>query len=856
MFQPNPLTVARGAAASSGGGRVTAAGADWHSREAASVLQLTASSAEGLSEVETDRRRARIGPNEVAHERAKSALGELVESLAEPLQLLLIAVGVLSALFGEMRDAIAIFAIIGAVAAVEAVSEARAERAIAALRALGAPSARVLRDGSVMQRPARDLVPGDVVVVGAGDVVPVDGRVLCAAGLRVDESALTGEAEPTTKAPSPSPGPAPLAERTSMIYAGTNVVGGEGRAVAVATAGETELGRLGRLVGEQQAPPTPLQRATAELARSVLGVAVVASVAVPLVGVAAGRPFPEMLLSGLTLAFATVPEELPILVTVLLAVGGRQLARRGALLRNLPAGEALGAVTMVVTDKTGTLTENRLRLVAVVGDRPSVLAAALGAQGADAGESREPLERELSGVARGEGLSWRGRLVDAYPFDVERKLVSGLWRDGGCFRLAAGGAPEAVLARSDMTEPERAAARAEVERLAAQGRRLVAFATKELEAPAAERDAAERGLRYAGLAVFEDPLRAGVAEAVAELRAAGVGTTVVTGDHPATAAAVAAQAGLGGGPLLVGGETLARLADAELSPRLGDGAVVARATPADKLRVVRLLQARGEVVAVTGDGVNDAPALAAADVGVAMGLRGTDLARAAADLVLTDDAYPTVAVAVEKGRSVGSQLRRAVAFYLGAKLALVTAMVVPLAIGRPAPFAPVHIVLLELFMDLGASLAFVGEPSAPGAMRRPPRSPGARFLDWVEAGSILAVGAALSAAVLPTFLVAVGSRPLPVARGSALAAWLVAHGLVAWCLRSQPWLPVSANPAFPLWALTAAGSGVALALSPLGRLVGVGTVPAPALVWLVAGALVGVVLAGTARRALQLGTRL
>jgi len=788
----------------------------WHAVGPAEVLAAVGSDGDGLTESEAARRRAALGANLTAEVKREPFAKELLESFTEPLQLLLVAVGVLSAVFGELSDAIAIFVVITAVAVTETVTELRASNAIAALKKLTAPVARVRRDGATAELPAAELVPGDVLVFEAGDLVPADARVLDAAGLLVDESSLTGEAQPVGKGPAAVAEASDLADRTSMVYAGTAVVAGEAHAVVVAIGARTELGELGRLTTTEREPATPLQRSLAELARAVLVLAVLASVGVPLVGLLAGRGFREMLLDGLTLAFATVPEELPILVTVLLAVGGRQLAKRGALLRRLRAGEALGAVSVVVTDKTGTLTENSLRLVEVVGDRKEVLCTALACQAPGGRQSREPLERELARAAAESGLSWGAEPLAANPFDSETKVLSRVWQVDGEVLVAASGAPEAVLARCVLAERQRQDWLRQVEELSRRGLRVIAFARRSLPNPPAGVSEAERDLSPVGLAGFADPIRPGVKDAVAELARAGVATLVVTGDHPSTAAAIARDAGLAEGDILTGGAALAGLDDVALTARLRHATVVARATPADKLRLVRLLQGRGEVVAVTGDGVNDAPALAAADVGIAMGRRGSDLAREAAGVVLTDDAYPTVAAAVAKGRNIGSQLRRAVAFYLGAKLALVTVMLVPLLLGRDAPFTPASIVLLELFMDLGASVAFVAEPSAPGTMDRPPRRADARFLDRTELATIGLVGLALTVAVLPPFLLL---HPLGHARAAAVLAWLAGHALIAWALRAQPRLAWTRNPAFPVWAASAAVVGLVVTLTPLGHAV-------------------------------------
>jgi P-type Ca2+ transporter type 2C len=843
------------------GGRAgeEAAALAWHAAGIEEVLGDLHASAEGLSEEEAQRRLARFGPNASGEVRRDSLLEELWESLQEPLQLLLIVVGVLSVIWGELRDAIAIFVIIAAVAAIETTTEWRARRALDALRSLAAPRARALRGGEVTELPASQVVPGDVLVLEAGDVVPADSRIIEASGLSIDESALTGEAVPAVKGVAPVAPDAPLAARSCLGYAGTSVVDGQGRAVVVAIGADSELGRLGRMVAEEREPATPLQRTMAEFARVVLVAAVAVSLLVPLVGYLRGQPLRQMVLAALTLAFATIPEELPILVTVLLAVGGRRLARRGALLRHLRAGETLGAVTVVVTDKTGTLTENRLRLAAIDGPEERVLQVAVAAQSLrerDGQLAGDPLEAALAEAAEQRGVGVDGQSGRLFPFDPERKRMSRVWRTPEGLRVVAKGAPEAIVEACTLEEEDCEQIRARVADLADKGLRVIAFAERRCTVEPTTQAQAERDLRFVGLVAFDDPVRDGVGEAVATLRRAGVATAVVTGDHPRTATAVARRIGLATQDVLLGGHTLEQVSDTALSKRLRDGAVVARATPADKLRIVRLLQAQGEVVGVTGDGLNDAPALAAANVGVAMGRRGTDLAREAADLVLTDDAYPTIAAAVAGGRTIASQLRRAVAFYLGAKLGLVLAMALPLALGLPAPFRPVHVVLLELFMDLGASVAFVSEPTAPGAMRRPPRDPAARFLDRAEIGAILGAAVALFAGVSVAYFTTRATYGLALTASTSMAAWLVGHAGVAWTLRARPALPPAANPAFPLWSLLAAATSVVLAATAAGRVFGLPVLPGGG--WAVtAGAVVAMLaLAAASRRMLRLGASL
>jgi len=820
-----------------------------HAAPLAVVWERTGSRPGGLSPEEVAQR-----PSAAIHtERGNSAavLGEILESVLEPLQLLLVVVGVLSAIFGELRDAIAIFSIIVIVSAVEAVSEVRAKHALQALRELSAPNALVRRAGVAQAIPVGALVVGDLLLVEAGSVVAADARVLEADGLATDESRLTGEPVAAAKGPEPVDPEAPLAERSSMLHAGTAVVAGAGEGLVVAVGDETEIGHLGRLVAQAKEPPTPLQGAMAELARAALIVAVTACVAVPLLGVLRGQPPREMLLDGLTLAFATIPEELPILVTVLVALGGLRLAQHGVLLRRLRAAEAVGAMTVLLADKTGTLTENRLLIERIDGNRERVLAAAAAAHGAAA--AQDPVDRALFEAAGEPGSNER---LARYPFDPVRRRESAVWRDAGGAWVSVKGAPESVLGACAMSETERTAVLARVARLADDGLRVIAVADRRLASVPRDAAAAEAHLEFVGLAAFRDPLRAGVADAVAELAHAGVRTIVVSGDHPETVAAAGREAGVRTREVLHGGAPLDALDDDELAGRLRGEAVIARATPEDKLRLVRILQDRGEAVAVTGDGVNDAPALAAANVGIAMGARGTDLAREASDLVLIDDAYPTIVRAVEGGRGLASQLRRAVAFYLGAKIALIVVIAVPLALGLPAPFQPVHIVLLELFMDVGASVAFVSEPTAPATMDRPPRDPASRFLDGAQLSAIALTAAALTVAVLPTFLIVRARYGTDMAIAAAVAGWLIANVAIAWSLRAQPALPLRRNIAFPLWALVAVAAAILLSLTQAGAALGVKPLNADALRITASVAVVGVAIAAGGRAALSLSRRL
>src|SRR3954449_2213723 len=821
-----------------------------HAEPVDALWERTRSRPGGLTPDEVEQRR---GPAAVRTEASPggAVLEELAESLTESLMLLLIAVGVLSAIFGELRDAVAIFIVIVIIGAVEATAEVRAKRGLRALRDLSAPHALVRRAGGVTAVPVDGLVVGDVLLVEAGTLVAADARVVAADGLAADESRLTGEPGSAAKGPDPVAADAPLAERSSLLHAGSAVIAGAGEGVVVALAEDTEIGRLGRLVAEAREPPTPLQGAMAELARAALVIALACCVLVPLIGVLRGQPPREMLLDGVTLGFATIPEELPILVTALVALGGLRLAQHGVLLRRLRAAEAVGAMTVLLADKTGTLTENRLQIERIDGDRDRVLAAAAAAHGAAA--AQDPVDRALAEAAGAPASSERPA---RHPFDPVRKRESAVWCEADGAWVAVKGAPEAVLEACAMSDADRASVLERVARLADDGLRVIAVAERRV-APVPQVAAdAERDLGYVGLAAFRDPLRPGVGAAIAELAHAGVRTIVVSGDHPETVAATAREAGVHGSEVMHGGAPLDALGDDELGERLRGEAVIARATPEDKLRLVRVLQDRGESVAVTGDGVNDAPALAAANVGIAMGARGTDLAREAADLVLVDDAYPTIVGAVAGGRGLASQLRRAVAFYLGAKVGLVVVIAVPLVLGLPAPFHPVHIVILELFMDVGASVAFVSEPPAPGAMDHPPRDPARRFLDDTQLSAIVLTAAALTAAVLPTFLIVHSRWGTDMAIAAAVAGWLVAHVAVAWPLRAPPALAWRRNVGFPAWALVAVASAAVLSLTSAGATLGVDPLTAGAARVTVGVAAVGVAIAAAGRVALSLSRRL
>jgi len=762
--------------------------------------------AAGLTSEEARRRLAAMGPNRLREAKRESLVDVFLQEVREPMILLLLVTGVLYSIWGKPEDAITIFAVILTLVGVEVWNEHRAERAIASLRELAEPTAPALRDRHVVEVPTDELVPEDAILLAAGRRVPADARLVEAHSLAVDESMLTGESVPVDKVPDLLlPMDTPRAERRNMVFAGSTVTRGRGLAVVVSTGADTELGKIARMAAEAKPPRTPLQRAMDELSRYLVVVALSVSVLVPLLGyLVADQPLKQMVLVGLALAFATIPEEMPIIVTMVLALGGYRLSKRHMIVKRLQAVETLGAVTFIATDKTGTLTENRMKVVELSPRdfERRILELGVLCGDADAGSSADPMEVAIVEAARGSGVDLAAlrdahRLRDEYSFDDARKLMSVVLERAGDVRVAVKGAPEAVLAASTGRwtargdRPLAAEARATVlddtTRMAAEGLRVLAVAEKTGPAPGpGGRSEAEADLIFAGLVAFDDPPRQGAAGAIVACRAAGIRPVMVTGDHPRTAAAVAARVGLSGDGRLLTGEELDAMSDDDLRTALADVSVFARTTPAHKLRIVEAARARGELIAATGDGVNDAPALAAADIGIAMGETGTDVAREAADVVLADDDFSTIVQAVREGRVLFANLRKGVRYYLACKVALVSSMFVPALLGLPLPFAPVQIILMELFMDLAASAAFVAEPAEPDIMRRPPRDPSCPFMDREMVGSILAAASGLFAAVVTAYLVTWYSDfGPPVARTVALVTWLLGHFFLALNLRSE-----------------------------------------------------------------------
>jgi Ca2+-transporting ATPase len=786
----------------------------------------------GLTSAEARDRLEKSGANVLFTPKPLTFLSILWEEVREPMILLLLFVGVVYSISGKLEDALTIFGVIVLLVLAEVLNELRAKRAIAALTQISAPKARVRRDGAAIEIDTAGVVPGDVLLLTAGTKIAADAKLLRVTGLTVDESALTGESAAVDGAVG------------AQVFAGTVVLSGDGEAEVTVTGPATRLGQVASSVAQVRPPRTRLQLAMRSLAGKLVWVAVGFSVLIPLIGLLRGQDLRTMFLTGLSLAFATVPEELPIIITMVLGIGSLRLAQRHFLVKQLSAAETMGSATVIVTDKTGTITESRMTVASTFPeqDRARIVGAALGTV-VDYAPTTSPIELALQDAAREIGAPHPAADVDRLRDIADGSKTKAALRGG---TLYVSGAPEDVLAACVSVPPGAAdAAAAEAQA----GRRVIAIATREVPASLAGAPWAdlERDLDFVGLVAFEDPPRAGVAETLRQLASAGIRTIMVTGDHPATAAAIAREVGIGGAGEIevLTGDELAAMDDGALRNSLTHVSVFARTSPADKYRIVTALQALGEVVAVTGDGVNDAIALRGADIGIAMGVRGTDVAKEAAAAVLADDDYVTIAHGVWEGRTFFDNLRKGVKYYLSVKAALVAVFLLPVLVGLPLPFSPIQIIVLELFMDLAASAGFVAEKAEADVMTARPRPKSASLFDRGELVDLFVKGAFLFAAVTGVYLWAraVG-LPFEVQRTLAFSSWIVGHVALALESRSDRrsllTLGVFSNRVIDLWALTAAaflliwvyvpvlGSGLNLTPVPALTLLGVA---AAVIVW-------------------------
>jgi len=730
--------------------------------------------ATGLTSDEAALRLARDGRNVLPEPERHGLVAAIGHVLREPMLFLLLLASGVYLLLGDRGEALLLGASVLAVIALTLFQERKAERALQALRAMGAPRARVLRDGAPTVVDARDVVVGDILLVAEGDRLAADARVVEETDLHADESLLTGESVPVRCAAG------------ALVHAGTLAVRGHGRAKVIATGVRTDMGRIGASLHDIRAAPTPLQLQVRRLVLLFAGLSLLSCVlVVVLYGLARGD-WLHALLAGLTLAIATIPEEFPVVLAVFLALGGWRMAQHAALVRRTSAIEAMGAVTVLCTDKTGTLTENRMQVASLVAaDEPEIGRPQTPAQHrlletaalACPRLSHDPMERALREAAVAAGMDPGAGMAceREYAFSPLLPVVALAWRRADGRRVVAcKGAPESVAKLCRLPDATRAARLEAVDALAARGLRVLAVADAQ---PGQPFDAlADHDFAWRGLVAFADPLRAGIAEAVAEARAAGVRVVMLTGDHARTAIAIAHEAGIACGGKVAAGEDIERLDERGLDALAAGTDVFARVKPQHKLRLIQALKARGEVVAMTGDGVNDAPALAAAHVGVAMGGRGTDVAREASAIVLLDDNFVSIVRAIRMGRGIYDNLLRAVRYILAVHVPITGLALLPLVADTPLVLLPLHVVLLELIIDPACSIVLEREPPAPDLMRRPPRPPAQPLLGIAMLLASLAQGAAVFAIVALVHVIA-GSVLAPAQAGALAFTTLVAGNL-------------------------------------------------------------------------------
>jgi Ca2+-transporting ATPase len=878
------------APAAAGRDEAAAAGSAWHTLPPEAVLERLGSRPEGLRDQEAEERLARFGPNEVAVVPPASVWSILLAQFRSVVVGLLAAATVVAWVAGERLDAIAIFVVLVLNAALGFVMELKARRAMEALRQLDVPRARVVRSGHVVEIDARNVVPGDVIDLEAGRSLPADARLLAATELRCVESALTGESLPVEKrADVALPPDTPLAERSNLVYRATLVAAGTGRAVVFATGNQTEVGRIGRLTGEVGPERTPLEKRLDSLGRRLVWLALAVAAVVAGLGLLQGQPVPLVLETALALAVAAVPEGLPAVATIALAVGVHRMSRRRVLVRRLPQVETLGSTTVVCTDKTGTLTAGVMTVTSIVVHETEFAVSGTGyapqgsfsADGAAASPSDDPIlmealrigalcnraelldkegrweatgdptEAALLAAARKAGLDrdqLRREWVETaeIPFSSERGWMATFHEARGQTVALVKGAPGRIIDRSAsiatvggtvrLEEAGRAALRDRNRELAARGLRVLALARGE----GARAGEEPRDLTFVGLVGIEDPIAEGVPETIATFASAGIRTVMITGDQRLTAQAVAERLGiLRPGSEVLEGRELARVDEARLSERLARVGAFSRVSPEDKLRIVAGFQAGGEVVAMLGDGVNDAPALKKADVGVAMGRRGTDVAKEAAAVVLQDDRFPTLAVAVEEGRVIFDNIRKFVFYLFSCNLAEILVLLVSGVAGLPPPLFPLQILWLNLVTDTLPALSLAVEPAEPHVMARAPRDPRAAILSRPFLAGISFYAALISAATLAAFLVALRAGSREHAATAAFMTLGLAQGFHlgnartgASVLRREQ---VLRNP----WALAALAAVVvvqviAVWIDPLARLLGLASL-SPALWGMVAG---------------------
>jgi P-type Ca2+ transporter type 2C len=773
---------------------------NYHLMSAETALGELRSAEKGLDGAEASRRLAEYGPNALPEKEAVSPLIIFLSQFGSPLNWILLAAALLSVLMGEYSDAGVIVFIVVVNAVIGFYQEYKAEQSVRALKKLVISAARVVRGGEERQIEAAGLVPGDVILLASGDKVPADVRLLTANSLRVEEAMLTGESVPASKDAAFLPDEkAQIGDRKNMLYMGTAVVSGRARALVTGTGVNTEIGSIAGLMQETESSITPLQEKFARFSKMLgLGLLVIAVVILAL-GVSRGEPLKEMIMTVIAVVVAAIPEGLPIVVTIAMAIGVTRMSKRGAIIRKLPAVETLGSTTVICSDKTGTLTRNEMTVRAVYDGETLYQVSGTGyspegeifcGKAECEGEQKRRLDRVLRAgllcnesalyqkdgawkvtgdpteaaliVAAGKGglktEEEKGRYPQTgiLPFESEYGYMATLHKDGDSSLLLVKGAPEFVIEMCEVGPETRKNALDAAEDLAGSGMRVLMTAQKPLPAGAELKREDLKGLEFTGLQGMIDPPRPEAMEAIANCRAAGIRAVMITGDHGITARAIGRELGIGGAePNVITGRQLSTMDDAALYEAVKDTSIYARVAPEHKLRIVSQLMKRGEIVAVTGDGVNDAPALKAAHIGAAMGITGTDVSKEAADMIVTDDNFASIFNAVVEGRVVFDNIRKAVFFLIPTGLSAVLSIFVTMFMGLPLPYTAIQLLWINVVTNSLQDLALAFEPAEPGVYKRPPYDPREGILSSVMLQRTALVGTLIALGVLYNFKYAV-----------------------------------------------------------------------------------------------------
>ena len=729
----------------------------------------------GLSSADAERRLARDGYNELPVSEARTFLGIVWEVIREPMFLLLVGAGLIYFVLGDVQEGALLLFFVLVIIGITLYQERKSERALEALRNLSSPRALVIRDGAPRRVAGREVVEGDLLVLSEGDRVAADALLIEGVNISVDESLLTGESVPVRKHPAGADhgDRLPGGDDRPWLYSGTLVVQGKGIAKVVATGTRTQMGAIGEALRSVQREDTRLEQETAGIVRTIALIGLGLCLVVVVVYALTRGDWLTGVLAGITLAMAILPEEFPVVLTVFLALGAWQLSKKNVLVSRVKAVETLGAVTVLCVDKTGTLTRNCMAVARLRTDGGEFDCTA-GREGCLPEQFHElvefailscrkdpfdPMERALlrlgvEDLAGTEHLHASWDLLQEYPLSPDLLAMSNAWRSpsGGGYIVAVKGAPEAVFDLCHLDDREIEAPRAVADRLADEGFRVLgvarAYSRKGDLLPDGQHDFE---FSYLGLVAFSDPVRPDVAVAVDECRTAGIRVAMITGDYPATARAIAREIGLPDPNRVMTGSDLVSIPAEECQAAVRSTPVFARVVPEQKLQIVELLKSCGEVVAMTGDGVNDAPALKSAHIGIAMGERGTDVAREAASVVLLDDSFASIVAGVRMGRRIYDNLRKAMAFIIAVHVPIAGLSLVPVLLGLPLILLPAHIVFLELIIDPACSIVFEAEPGEPGLMRRPPRRPEERILDRTTVAISLAQGLVVLGLVLGVY---------------------------------------------------------------------------------------------------------